>query len=124
MSCKLIRKNSSIIRYPKSGHKPDTVCIDSHASAPLFHTDWVVESLVTQTLVLFISRTVGNPLRSQPSLPLAITVLLVVGFGMLLPFIPLAAPLGFTPLPALSFLFLAKMRITYYCRSKWSSAGL
>lgn len=84
-----------------------------HASEPLFHTGWFVESLATQTLVLFIIRTAGNPLRSRPSLPLTVTVLLIVAFGMLLPFTPLAAPLGFTPLPALYFLFLAAMIITY-----------
>ena len=84
-----------------------------HASAPLFHTGWFVESLATQTLVLFIIRTAGNPLRSRPSLPLTVTVLLIVAFGMLLPFTPLAAPLGFTPLPALYFLFLAGMIVTY-----------
>jgi P-type Mg2+ transporter len=84
-----------------------------HASAALFHTGWFVESLATQTLVLFIIRTAGNPLRSRPSLPLTVTVLLVVAFGMLLPFTPLAAPLGFTPLPALYFLFLAVMIVTY-----------
>ena len=84
-----------------------------HASAPLFHTGWFVESLATQTLVLFVIRTVGNPLRSRPSLPLTITVLLIVAFGMLLPFTPLAAALGFTPLPTLYFLFLAGMIITY-----------
>jgi len=63
--------------------------------------------------VLFIIRTAGNPLRSQPSLPLTITVLLVVAFGMLLPYTPLAAPLGFVPLPGLYFLFLAGMILTY-----------
>ena len=84
-----------------------------NASAPLFHTGWFVESLATQTLVLFIIRTAGNPLRSRPSLPLTITVLLIVAIGMLLPYTPLAAPLGFTPLPALYFLFLAGMIVTY-----------
>jgi len=78
------------------------------ATAPLFHTGWFVESLATQTLVLFIIRTAGNPLRSRPSLPLTITVVLVVASGMLLPFTPLAAPL-----PALYFLFLAGMIVTY-----------
>ena len=41
-------------------------------------------------------------------------VLLGVGSGMLLPFIPLAAPLGLTRLPALSFLFLARMISTSF----------
>lgn len=84
-----------------------------HSSEALFHTGWFVESLATQTLVLFIIRTAGNPLRSRPSLPLAITTILVVCIGIILPFTPLAGPLGFTPLPPLYFLFLAGMIITY-----------
>ncbi len=94
--------------------QPDTVCIYSHASAPLFPIGWFAESLATQTLDLFIFHRVGNPLRRRPSPPLAITVLLVVGFGMRLPFIPLAAPLGFTSLQDLSFLFLARMSSTSF----------
>jgi len=84
-----------------------------HASPELFHTGWFVESLATQTLVLFIIRTVGNPLRSRPSLPLTITTISIVCFGMILPFTPLASPLGFTPLPPLYFLFLAGMVVSY-----------
>ena len=38
-----------------------------HADETLFHTGWFVESLATQTLVLFVIRTMGNPLRSRPS---------------------------------------------------------
>jgi Mg2+-importing ATPase len=84
-----------------------------HATEALFHTGWFVESLATQTLVLFVIRTIGNPLRSRPSGPLAVTTLAVVLTGVLLPFSALARPLGFTPLPALYFLFLAAMTITY-----------
>ena len=84
-----------------------------HASQELFHTGWFVESLATQTLVLFIIRTVGNPLRSHPSLPLAITTVLIVCIGIILPYTPLAGPLGFTPLPGLFFLFLTGMVVTY-----------
>ncbi len=84
-----------------------------HAGPVLFHTGWFVESLCTQTLVVFIIRTAGNPLRSRPSLPLTITVLLVVAIGILLPYTPLAVPLGFTPLPGLYFLFLIAMTVTY-----------
>src|SRR5579883_826203 len=84
-----------------------------HASAPLFHTGWFVESLATQTLVLFIIRTAGNPLKSRPSRPLAMTTVLIVVIGILLPFISLGPLLGFTPLPPLYFLFLAAMVVTY-----------
>ena len=84
-----------------------------NAGPVLFHTGWFVESLATQTLVLFIIRTAGNPLRSRPSLPLTITTLLIVVVGCVLPYTPLAGPLGFTPLPALYFLFLAVMVVSY-----------
>lgn len=84
-----------------------------HAGAALFHTGWFVESLATQTLVLFSIRTAGNPLRSRPSLPLTLTTLLIVALGFVLPYTPLAGPLGFTPLPALYFLFLAGMIVGY-----------
>jgi Mg2+-importing ATPase len=84
-----------------------------HAGPALFHTGWFVESLATQTLVLFVIRTAGSPLKSRPSVPLTVTTLLIVVTGILLPFTPLAADLGFTPLPGLFFLFLLGMTITY-----------
>ncbi len=77
-----------------------------HAAEPLLHTGWFVESLATQTSVLFVIRTSGNPFRSRPSLPLTITVLTIVALGLILPFTPLAVPLKFVPLPGLYFLFL------------------
>ena len=83
------------------------------ASEALFQTGWFVESLATQTLVLFIIRTAGNPLRSRPSLPLAVTTVLVVLIGVVLPFTPLAATLGFVPLPGAYFVFLGGVTVTY-----------
>lgn len=84
-----------------------------HASEQLFHTGWFVESLATQTLVLFVIRTSGNPLRSRPSVPLTITTLAVVFIGIVIPFTPLGGVLGFTPLPGAYFLFLSAMTGTY-----------
>lgn len=84
-----------------------------HATPALFHTGWFVESLATQTLVIFVIRTAGNPLRSRPSRPLTITTLAIVLLGALLPFTPLASDLGFTSLPALYFLILIGMTLTY-----------
>jgi len=42
---------------------------------------------------------VGNPQRSRSSKPLAITVILIVIFGLIIPYTPLAEPLEFVPLP-------------------------
>src|SRR5262249_42852032 len=77
-----------------------------HASEPLFHTGWFVESLATQTLVLFVIRTGDNPFRSRPSKPLIASVLLIVTIGLLLPYTPFAQALGFVPMPALYLVFL------------------
>ena len=84
-----------------------------HAGERLFHTGWFVESLATQTLVLFVIRTAGNPLRSRPSLPLAVTTLVIVAVAAALPFSPLAPLLGFTPLPAAFFAFVGGVTLTY-----------
>src|SRR2546428_7936613 len=78
------------------------------ASEALFHTGWFVESLATKTLVLFVIRTAGNPLRSRPSLPLAVTTILVVLIGVALPFTPPAARLGFGALPGTYFGFVGR----------------
>jgi Mg2+-importing ATPase len=84
-----------------------------HASQAEFHTGWFVESLATQTLVLFVIRTAGNPLRSRPSKSLIITVLAAVLVGTVLPFTPAGAELGFIPLPPTFFAFLAVATLTY-----------
>src|SRR5205823_5211695 len=84
-----------------------------HASEALFHTGWFVESLATQTLVLFVIRTAGNPLRSRPSTPLAITTILIAIAGLGIPFTSFGKTLGFVPLPGLYFLFLGAVTLTY-----------
>ena len=64
-------------------------------------------------MVLFVIRTVGNPLRSRPSWPLALTTLLIVALAIALPFTTLGVLLGFVPLPAAYFAFLAGASATY-----------
>ncbi len=83
------------------------------AHEALFHTGWFVESLATQTLVLFVIRTAGNPLRSRPSKLLTTTTIVVVLFALALPFMPVASTLGFVPLPPLYFAFLSGVTLTY-----------
>jgi len=83
------------------------------SSETFFHTGWFVESLATQTLVLFVIRTAGRPWSNRPSLALASTTILIVIAGVVLPFSPLARPLGFVPLPGPFFLFLAVAVISY-----------
>ncbi len=84
-----------------------------HADGPLFRTGWFVESLATQTLVIFVIRTAGRPWASRPSRALACGVGGCAAAGALLPFTPLGPWLGFTPLPPLFFAFLLFMVVTY-----------
>ncbi|MCE5246296.1 MAG: magnesium-translocating P-type ATPase [Candidatus Polarisedimenticolia bacterium] len=69
------------------------------ADAPLFRTGWFVESLATQTLVVFVIRTAGNPLKSRPGRPLLLGVLAVVAVAVALPYTPLGTLLRFVPPP-------------------------
>jgi Mg2+-importing ATPase len=85
-----------------------------HAHAAEFRSGWFVESLATQTLVIFAIRTRQVPFfRSRPSLPLTLAALSVVLVGALLPATPIAHTLGFAPLPGAFFAALAGMVIIY-----------
>ncbi len=81
--------------------------------AAAFHTGWFLESLATQTLVLFVIRTMRRPWRDRPSLPLAITTLAVVAIGIALPFTSFAETLGFVPLPLGYFAYLVIAVVSY-----------
>ena len=83
------------------------------ASEQFFHTGWFVESLATQTLVIFVIRTARNPLRSRPSLALTITTIAIVLFGTLLPYTRLGSVIGFTSLPLSFLLFITVASATY-----------
>ncbi|WP_435874573.1 magnesium-translocating P-type ATPase [Nocardia vinacea] len=85
-----------------------------HADETLFHTGWFVESLATQTLVLFVIRTRRTPFfRSHPSVALLLAALAAVTTGAVLPATPFAHDLGFTPLPGAFFLTLTLMVLAY-----------
>jgi Mg2+-importing ATPase len=86
-----------------------------HAStnALLFHTGWFVESLATQTLVVFVIRTAANPLRSRPSRPLLVSVLTVVAVATVLPYTAVGSLLRFTPPPVSLLGAIAFLALTY-----------
>jgi Mg2+-importing ATPase len=83
------------------------------ASEALFHTGWFIESLATQTLVIFVIRTAKSPFKSKPSRALALTTVSIVVSGIVLPYTPIGSWLGFTPVPASFFAFLALAVVTY-----------
>jgi P-type Mg2+ transporter len=79
-----------------------------------FRTGWFVESLATQTLVVFVIRTRRVTfLRSRPSGALIAVPIACAMVGAILPFTPLAPVLGFASLPVEFFLILLVMIVGY-----------
>jgi len=87
---------------------------DHTYAAALFHTGWFVESLMTQTLIIHVIRTNLIPfVQSRSSWQLSMTTILIMAIGAYLPYSPLAAPLGFVPLPPLFWLILLATLLCY-----------
>jgi Mg2+-importing ATPase len=84
------------------------------AGAPLFRSGWFVESLATQTLVIFVIRTRRVPFfRSKPSRPLLLATVACAIVGVILPYSPVSHVLGFRALPATFLAVLVAMIVTY-----------
>jgi Mg2+-importing ATPase len=84
-----------------------------HATAPIFQAAWFIESLSTQTLVIYMIRTRKPFFKSRPSALLVLSGLGVVGFGLLLPLTVLGPIFKFEPLPGAFYIILAAMVVTY-----------
>ncbi len=85
-----------------------------NADAPLFQTAWFVESICTQTLVIFVIRTRVVPFyKSRPSKLLMASTFLIVLIACILPFTILGSIFGFVTLPVSFYAVLAGLVIGY-----------
>ncbi len=85
-----------------------------HASEGEFQAGWFIESIATQTLIIFAIRTRRIPFfRSRPSLGLMLASFGIVILGVWLPYSPLMGVLGFEALPMPFFLALVGMIAIY-----------
>lgn len=85
-----------------------------HATVPYFQTGWFLESLCTQTLVIYVIRTVKIPfIQSRPSAYLLFSSLAIVGLGLFITHSVLASPFGFVPMRGPFFVALALIVATY-----------
>ena len=86
----------------------------SAANQSLFQTGWFLESLTSQTLVIYIIRTNKIPfLQSWPNKLLMITTLGILVFAHLFANSPYGHLLGFTPMPWQFYAILPVMMIFY-----------
>jgi P-type Mg2+ transporter len=84
------------------------------ASGPLFQTAWFIESLFTQSLVIFVIRTRTVPFfRSKPNKLLLLNIAIVLAVALLFPFTYIGDFFGFVPLP-FTFLLILLLFIVVY----------
>ena len=76
------------------------------AGEAVFQTGWFLESLATQSLVIFVIRTRGSPWHSRPHPLLASLSIGVVAVGLVIALSPLGGLFGFVMPPAGFYLFL------------------
>jgi Mg2+-importing ATPase len=85
-----------------------------HAAPGEFRAGWFIESIATQSLIIFAIRTRRVPFfRSRPSRGLLLATVGVVAAGIYVPLSPLGGFLGFAPLPLPFFLALLAMTAVY-----------
>lgn len=85
-----------------------------HFNAATFQAGWFVESLATQTFVIYIIRTQKIPfLQSRPSKYLVLATLGAVAAGIILTQNKIGHFFGFSPLPWPAFLIIAVLVIAY-----------
>ncbi|WP_438852242.1 magnesium-translocating P-type ATPase [Brevundimonas nasdae] len=80
----------------------------------LFQSGWFVEGLLSQTLVVHMLRTQKIPfVQSTAALPVLLATGLVCALGIYLPFSPVGAMVGLTPLPLAYFPWLVGTLLAY-----------
>ncbi|MGA2433639.1 MAG: HAD-IC family P-type ATPase [Acidimicrobiales bacterium] len=85
-----------------------------HAGHVEFRTGWFVESIATQTLVVYVIRTRRVPFfKSRPSVAMILVPTGAAIVGALLPYTGLAHLFGFSVLPTKFFLLLFGMVVVY-----------
>jgi P-type Mg2+ transporter len=87
---------------------------NGYVNISLFRTAWFVESLCTQTLVIFAIRTRKSPFyKSRPNMALLISSLIVVAVALILPLTPLGIPFELVAPPLEFFVILAGFVVAY-----------
>jgi len=83
------------------------------ASPEQFRTGWFVESVISASAIVLVIRTRRTCFTSRPGPYLVLATAAVACVTLLLPILPIAAPLGLTPMPP-SFLLLLAVILAGY----------
>jgi Mg2+-importing ATPase len=85
-----------------------------NASEQLFQTAWFIESLCSQTLVIFVIRTKKSPFwKSKPSKLLLLSSITIITFALILPYTPIGTIFEFAEPPITFFIALTAILGAY-----------
>ncbi len=84
-----------------------------HASPVQFRTGWFIENVVTAALIVLVIRTRRPFWRSKPGKWLTLATIASVVVVWLMPYSPLASPLGLKPLPPVFMAMMAGLTVFY-----------
>jgi Mg2+-importing ATPase len=85
----------------------------AHAAQIQFRTAWFVESVVSASLIVLVIRSRKPFFKSRPGKYLLISTLSVIVATLIMPYTPLAALFGFSPLPVLFLLLIGAIVLMY-----------
>jgi Mg2+-importing ATPase len=83
------------------------------ANVAQFRTGWFIESVISASMIVLVIRSRKPVLQSRPGTALFIATQTVIVTTLLVPYLPLAEPFGFTPMP-LKFLWILIVILTLY----------
>ncbi len=84
------------------------------ASQATFRTGWFIESIATQTLVVFAIRTRRSPFwKSKPGKGILISCFTIVAIALIIPYTPLGNLFQFIPMPIWFFVYVVAAVLTY-----------
>jgi len=84
-----------------------------HATQVQFRTGWFLESVISASLIVLVIRSRKPFFKSRPGKYLLMTTLSVFAATLIVPYSPLAALFGFSPLPV-SFLLFIGLIVLFY----------
>ncbi len=88
---------------------------NSAAEQSFFHTGWFVLGLLSQTMIVHMIRTRKIPfIESTAAKPVLVMTGLVMIVGLILPFTPFGAAIGFVTLPPAYFFWLILTLVAYF----------
>jgi Mg2+-importing ATPase len=80
---------------------------------PAFRTGWFVESLLTELVIALVVRTRRPWLQSRPGRLLLMSSTVLMAVTLVVPYVPMAAALGFVPLPAAVLAAVVAITVLY-----------